>query len=260
MNVQTSTKIKLLIKKLIPTLIIFGFITGCGNDDPQPDVQSATSSICSEVTGAKAIFWDIENGIPRGDLPGGIPTIKNPGGTYGFTDFPLLGFQYPAGWTPNSITGFQTVGVNLVRQDGNGLWRYLSYPVSGFVTAQQLRDFEIEQMYQNLGLSGNYQVICTNAGTVTPATGISQSYSNILLSVGGFTALIAANTTIVDGLNTTNTNVKVSIAPINEFDAHIFDVFLAIEFQLLYRDSATDSDGDGIIDDLDNFPLDPTKT
>jgi|GEM_PF-1538032 len=243
-------------------LVILLFILGgCGNDNVGPNpVQTANSQICNQVTGERAIFWDISNGIPRGETPNGVPpVVNNIGGTFSHPDFPLLGFVYPVGWEPVALRGPQTVGVNLVRQDGNGLWRWFSIPYNGLVTARQVRDFEITTMRQNLGLSNNVTTICVNEGTASPAPGLTQSFSNILISVDGFTALIAANATLVDGLPSTFTNVQVSIGPSNEFDALIFDVYLAIGFQLLYGDGPKDSDGDGTIDILDNFPNDPTR-
>ncbi len=236
------------------------FFWGCKDDPDLNQVQNASSQICNQVIGSKAIFWDLSNGIIRTDLPNGVPPIvDNIGGVFSHPNFPLLGFTYPTGWSPVTLSGLHTVGVNLVRDDGRGLWRWFSTSVNGFVDARQVRDFEINQMIQNLSLSGNVETVCVNEGTNTPAPGIFQNFSNILINADGFTALIAANATNVEGLGTTHTNVQVSIGPSNQFDALIFDVYLAIGFQLLYGETVKDSDGDGTIDNLDNFPFDPTR-
>ena len=243
-------------------LLLLLVTASCNNDEVNPNaVQNASSQLCNQVTGPKAIYWDLSNGIPRVDLPNGQPpVIDNFGGTFSHPDFPLLGFNYPVGWNPVALRGPQTVGVNLVRQDGNGLWRWFSTSVNGLVGARQLRDFEITTMRQNLGLSANVTNICVNEGTASPAPGIVQSFSNILISVDGFTALVVANVTNVEGLPTTQTNVQVAIGPSAQFDELIFDVYLAIGFQLLYGDRPRDSDGDGVIDLRDNFPNDPTRS
>ncbi|WP_020532959.1 hypothetical protein [Flexithrix dorotheae] len=255
-------KIKSCLSVFYKFLLLFLFISSCGDDDVNPNVQTANSQLCNEVVGPKAIYWDISNGIPRTDLPNGLPpVVNNIGGTFSHPDFPLLGFNYPVGWNPVALRGPGTVGVNLVRQDGNGLWRWFSTPVNGFVGARQLRDFEITQMKQNLGLSNNVTTVCVNEGSVNTTPGIIQSFSNILITADGFTALIAANTTNVESLpNSTFTNVQVAIGPSATFDELIFDVYLAIGFQLLYGgEKERDSDGDGTIDALDRFPNDPTR-
>lgn len=243
---------------LLPLLI---FLNGCGNDEVSPDpTLTATSQICNRVTGAQAIYWDISNGIPRVDLPNGQPpVIDSFGGSFFHPDSPTLSFEYPQGWNPVTIRAPQTAGVNLVRQDGQAIWRWLSTSVNGFVTARQVRDFEITTMRQNLGLSNNVADVCVNEGSLTPFPGITQSFSNILITVDGTTALIAAQTTNLESLPTTQTSVQVAIGPSDQFDALIFDVYLAIGFQLLYGDRPRDSDGDGTIDLRDNFPNDPTR-
>lgn len=249
------------IKAFLMIGLLLFIMSSCGNDDLNPDaVQNASSQLCNRVTGPKAVYWDLSNGIPRVDLPNGLPpVVNNIGGTFSHPDFPLLGFNYPAGWDPVALRGPQTVGVNLIRQDGNGLWRWFSTSVNGVVGARQLRDFEITTMRQNLGLSANVDNICVNEGTASIAPGIVQSFSNILISVDGITALIVANVTNVEGLPTTQTNVQVAFGPSEQFDALIFDVYLAIGFQLLYGEGPRDSDNDGVIDIRDRFPNDPTR-
>src|ERR1700761_8042182 len=72
------------------------------NEKNNNNAIDATSHICGQVTGVEAIYWDLMNGIPRTDLPNGLPTVTNPGGTYIHPSFPLLTFIYPSGYTPQT--------------------------------------------------------------------------------------------------------------------------------------------------------------
>lgn len=49
-------------------------------------------------------------------------------------------------------------------------------------------------------------------------------------------------------------------SPTAELDRLAFDVFLPIHFQLFVGKSVDDSDLDGVPDDQDNFPSDPTRS
>jgi hypothetical protein len=165
------------------------------------------------------------------------------------------------GWAPETIAAEQTVGVNLIRQDGRAVWRWLGTAVNGVANARQVRDLEVTQLIQFLGLSGNVETVCFNETSSVPAPGILLNNSNILIRVDGSTAVVGAQTSFIDGLPATQIGVQVAVGPTNEYDQLIFDVFLAIGFQLLYgNDTIMDSDGDGVIDSLDNFPFDPTRS
>jgi len=63
-----SVSIKLFALLLLSAVLF----QGCGEDDVL-GVANAASTICSNVNGAEAIHWDLEHGIPRTDLSGGIP-------------------------------------------------------------------------------------------------------------------------------------------------------------------------------------------
>ncbi|MEM6845923.1 MAG: hypothetical protein AAF632_27180 [Bacteroidota bacterium] len=255
-----------LAKWLLPILGLL-LITACNNGNDEavgPNINGATSQICPNVTGAQAIYWDLSNGIPRGDLPGGIPpTVDRVGGSFSHPDAPTLGFTYPEGYSPQMIRAPQTVGVDLTRQDGQVLWRWLFTPVSGFPSAREIRQAEIQQVLQALGVDpNNIELVCLNEGQANPVANIAVRSSKALVRAGGFTIQAAATVTLVEGLPTSSVNIQMSVGPTAEYDQLIFDTFLAIEWQMLFTDRGTqhpDSDGDGVTDPFDRFPNDPNR-
>src|ERR1041384_4045158 len=80
--------------------------SGGGNNN-----ANATSQICNQVKGTEAVYWDLMNGIPRTDIPGGLPTISTVGGTYSHPSYPLLTFIYPPGYTPQTDPSQGYIGV-----------------------------------------------------------------------------------------------------------------------------------------------------
>lgn len=255
------------MKKLLAIVSLFLFTTACNNDEGAevgPDLNNTTSQICENVRGAEAIYWDVSNGIPRTDLPGFVPpTIKAPGGTFFHPDFPPLSFEHPPGYTTQTIRAPQSAGVNLIRQDNRVVWRWLSTTSNGFPSAREVRQAEIQEMLQFLGVNpNNIQLICLNEGQINPATGITTRSSTALIRAGEFTALASAQVTAVESLPTASVSIRVSVGPTAEFGQLIFDTFLAIEWQLLYGPEGTlenDRDKDGTPDPEDKFPDDPTR-
>lgn len=250
------------ITPFLPLILILLFGSACNRDGIDP---RATSNICTNVTGPEAVYWDVRNGIPRGDLPGGVPTIKNPGGTFGHPGFPLLGFQYPVGWTPETLTDptGTTVGVNLIRNDNAAIYRYVSYQAQGFVAIDDVRAFEINTMLDFFGNPGAVQVECRNDTTDNSLGNIVRAASTRFIRAGTLSAMVNVNLTYVDGLPTTFIAVQITAGPTAEHDALIVDTFLPIDWQMLIKpgDSALDKDrdGDGVNDVNDRFPDDPTK-
>ena len=117
-----------------------------------PSAASATSNLCANVTGTEAILWDLYNGVIRTDVSVLPPPVPVPGGSYTNPAFPLLGFIYPAGWSPTTTSGgFQQVGVNLIRQDQQAIWREDTQVINGVISARDARDFEIQSLLEFLG-------------------------------------------------------------------------------------------------------------
>ena len=104
--------------------------------------------------------------------------------------------------------------------------------------------------------ANNVQEVCLNEGQASPVAGIAVRRSVSLIRAGQFSALISAEVTQVQGLPTSSVTFRVSAGPTAEYEQLVFDTFLAIEFQMLYRPEGglVDSDGDGVADPFDREP------
>lgn len=234
-------------------------LAGCGDDGQS--AASATSNLCANVTGTEAILWDIYNGFIRTDVGVLPPPLPTGGGLYSHPAFPLLGFVYPGGWAPTTTSGgFQQIGVDLIRQDQQAIWREDSVVVNGAPSARDTRDFELQSLLRFLGLGGAQpQVVCVREGSGDVGGGIITSFSNIMIRAGTQTALVRALITPFPGLPNSKILVKSVASPTAEFPERAIDTFLAIDWQLLIGDSSnlSDRDNDGWLDGVDAAPDDP---
>jgi hypothetical protein len=219
-----------------------------------------TSSICPGITGGLAAYWDWLNGVfhPLAQVPtaGGfwVP-YQHPG-------YPLLGFRHPPDWTPNTIAAEQTVGVNLLRNDSAALWREFGTwgnVTSDIPTVRALRDQELGGWLQAINNTGQVTTLCVNEETAAVGAGVTASGSNIIVTANGFTLIVKATVTALDGLGGGQILFNTIVARTEEMGPLAFDVFLPIHFQLFVGSTTQDSDGDGIPDSQDNFPNDPTR-
>src|ERR1043166_5719569 len=122
---------------LFALAVITGLFEGCKkNSDNGNNPANLTSQICNQVTGTEAVYWDLMNGIPRTDIPGGLPTISSVGGTYSHPSYPLLTFIYPPGYVPQTDPNQGYIGVNLYRNDNRSIWRYTAVFLSGNYSPQ----------------------------------------------------------------------------------------------------------------------------
>ena len=247
------------MKKLFPILVLLFTFASCNNDEEVgPDLNNVASQLCNNIRGAEGLYWDMSNGVPRTDLPNFMPpTVKQFGGSFLHPDYPPMSFEYPAGYTTEMLRGQQTAGVNLIRQDNQVVWRWLTTWANGFPSARQLKQQEIGRMLQFFGQdANNVQEVCLNEGQTSPVAGIAVRRSVSLIRAGQFSALISAEVTHVQGLPTSSVTFRVSAGPTAEYEQLVFDTFLAIEFQMLYRPDGglIDSDGDGVADPFDREP------
>ncbi len=244
-------------------IIITALISCKKQDDVTETINNVPSQICSNVTGITGLYWDLSNGIHRTDIPGGVPTLQSSGGTFSHPVLPLLGFEYPAGYSALPLTNSQTklVGVNVLRQDNNVLWRYYSNTFSGQVRADQINESELNTFLNGFGFTTNQvQQLCSNTTSPQGTSYLITMFSTLLIQVGNMTAQFVTTVNYAADLNTTFYNTQVSFGPSNEYETVVMTTFLPIQWQLLYTgEGYLDSDGDGVADVNDNFPFDPKR-
>ncbi len=249
--------------KLILFVLLGSLLVSCSKDEnttPDP-IVNFSSQICANVNGPSAVYWDYAHGLATPLTQ--IPVIANPAGQFIHSQYPGLALTIPQGYNAVEvlIPETATLGVNLVRNDNQVVWRYV--PTSTFqgnVGINDILGFEINTMFANLGFNGTPQVLCTTTQQGTVGGTFQSTFGARLIDFGNFRALVWANTLFEPSLNVTFTSLSVSVAPANEFDAVVMDTFLPFSFELLIiKDGVRDSDADGFPDQQDNFPFDPTR-
>ncbi len=233
------------------------------DEDISQIIDNVPSQICSDITGVTGLYWDLSNGIPRSDIPGGVPTIKNAGGTFSHPVLPLLGFEYPAGYNVIALSNASTqlVGVNVLRNDNKALWRYYSNTFTGQSNAGQVVEAELNTFLNGFGFtSGQVKLICSNSPSPQGTSLLITTFATMLIQADNMTAQFVATVNYASDLNVSFYNVQVCFAPSVEYEDVIMSAFLPIQWQLLYSgEGYQDSDGDGVADKNDNFPFDPTR-
>ncbi|MEO6849716.1 MAG: hypothetical protein ABI203_04055 [Mucilaginibacter sp.] len=239
------------------SLLLFA---GCKKGNNKNTATNATSHICGNVTGIEAIYWDLMNGIPRTDFPGGVPKVTTIGGSYSNPTFPLLSFIYPPGYTPQTDNTSGAVGVNLFRNDNQAIWRYTSIFFSGTTTPQAVLTSEITNLRTFLKSTGAVSTICSQATSLPRAAGITSNIASAYVQFDSFTAAINITITTETGLGAEQINIVTTAAPTSQFASEITKTFLPLDYQLLYTGGGEiDSDGDGYPDSEDAFPFDASK-
>jgi len=255
--------------KILCSLLFLGLLMSCSKDDggnskeedELEQVAGAVSQICAEVNGMEAIYWDLFNGISRGDIPGGIPTLDFPGNQFIHSGYPALGFTMPAGYFAVELSDqqTQTIGVNVLRNDEKALWRYLNTTFSGNVDANAVLEAEKEILVSILGTPGSVQTVCSrSASQPQPGNAVITSATAMIRS-GTTTAFFGVNSYTSFDLGVSFVSIQITAAPTTEFPATVLNDFLPMNWQLLYTGGNTliDSDGDGEPDVTDADPNDP---
>ncbi len=104
------------------------------------------------------------------------------------------------------------------------------------------------------------QLICSNSPSPQGTSLLITTFATMLIEVGNMTAQFVATVNYASDLNVSFFNVQVCFAPSNVYEDVIMSAFLPIQWQLLYSgEGYQDSDGDGVADQNDNFPFDPTR-
>lgn len=251
--------------KLICGLILSISIFSCSSDDTEqlPEVSNAiTSQFCPEITNFTAIYWDNANGQPITGITS-IPTIANPGTQFIHSQLPLLGFTLPQGYAATEVLDpiTQTIGVNVIRTGNTARWRYIpTTTLQGRVPIQDIMAFEINRMleFHNF-LNQAPTVVCTRTPPpIMNEASIETSFSARLVDFENFRGLVWANAHYIESLDLTFISASASSGPRAEYDSLIEEVFLPINFQLLFIDNdVRDSDLDGVPDAQDSEPFNP---
>jgi hypothetical protein len=237
-----------------------GACGGGGDAGSQGQLQSAGSVLCPGLTGGEGLAWDVYNGVWRTDPV--LPPLPPAGPTYTHPAFPLLGFFHPPTYTPFTTNlGIHEFGVDLVRNDGQVVWREYHKNVIGQVSAVAIRDGEIQGVLGHLGVAGGVQTVCSREGFLPNPGGTVFSAANIMFRVGDFTGIVLVNAVFFQATGSTGTTRKVYVAPTAEFGTRAIDTFLAIDWQMNLGNDAgyKDSDGDGWRDSADIEPFNPNE-
>lgn len=239
-------------------------IAACGDGGLGPNPQAITE-LCDEIFGLEAVYFDLVNGVPRGDLP---PTAFTIPFNIDFTQSPysnstslLLGFSVPQGWTVSDavdFSGFAIPGTvaaaDLVRNDSRAVWRYtLNAQITGPFTSAAIVQSEVNAV---LGTVGNPTPITDPCSINVQRQGIlgPESIAARVLRAGDFTVVARTHVIQVTGVSAFHSSF-VSIAPTSEHERVITDIFVPMITQLYGGGTdpaacsdGVDNDGDGAID------------
>lgn len=256
-------------------LILVVTLAGCPASSPQdggaPDDASVDagphevtlagerSEQCADIEGGLAVYWDWMRGVfhelPEQPLPGPDWVL------YQHPDSPLLGFYHPPDYTGFDFRGPQTVGVDLVRDDGRVVWTYLQTWGDASTTAQEYVALHIDRLREQVGTEAPFEARCADDPVGYPAQGIVVSGAARAGHAGDFALVVTQSVTLVEGLEGGSLFFGNGIGPRDEYDELVLDVFLPIHFQLFVNGgSVQDTDGDGVADDDDAFPYDPERS
>ncbi len=261
---EKKTKTTDMIRtNFIFSLIFISLIISCNKDDSQEtinqdSISNFNSQICQNITGPKAIFWDAANGlaVPLNQ----VPILDNVSGQFIHSQLPYLGFPMPTGYSATEIYDptTQAIGVNVIRNDNNVVWRYIpTITFVGNISETDIIAFEINQIMNFHNSVVTPQVLCTETRNV-PNSGFEVNFTARLINFGNFTATVTVQTYYFADLDRTFASISVISGPKNEYDNLIMNIFLPLSWQLIIGpEGVQDSDLDGYPDGQDAEPLDP---
>ncbi|MGB5812306.1 MAG: hypothetical protein WBG86_17340 [Polyangiales bacterium] len=176
---------------------------------------------------------------------------------------PLLGFSHPPDWSGRAITLGSGAGVDLLRNDGGGFYHNLTtFDPSGGISVGQWLDESVVRALDLMGAAGPRTEFCSfPPTTVQTSPGVGQTVSATVVLTDDTVLLSAVSIAFFDSVIGNGVNVQSYGGRRDEFNQIADGVFFDIINQLLIGggDDDRDTDMDGTIDRLDNFPLDPTR-
>lgn len=209
---------------------------------------------CPDVSGATAAYYDYMNGEIRPDYPDTVRLLPYAGLPYTHPQQPLYSFLYPSGWTPNTLVdpASQLMGVNVLRNDGEALWRRLNFTLAGSVGATSVAAFERDQMLSILGVAGPVQMVCER-------TSPDDSFRSEVYVAGDYTANLSTQAYRMSGV--TVVFVQLAFSPSGQYASDVLNVFFPLSGQMTPGGGSgdpecsdgEDNDGDGQTD----YPDDP---
>lgn len=256
-SVTRSHAVRLSVA-LVATLLLAACGTTQGPNPPRR-YDDARSQTCADVSGVRALYWDFLNGTIRTDYPETYRFIPYVGTPFIHPAQPLYSFTYPPGWQAFALSdpALQLMGANVVRADGQAVWRRLNLTLTGTVSAGTVVGIELDTMAANLGLSGSAQVRCSVPAQVDPSTGFE--IAAVLVDWDGFTGTVHVQAFPSGGL--TVAFIQMTVAPTDQYDETALNVFFPLSGQMLPGGGSgpadcsdgQDNDGDGKVD----YPNDP---
>lgn len=263
---NNKTKIMKAIKLYCLLALIIIFAASCSsdnNDDGNNLSNFVIQDNCPQVpAGPISAYWEYAKGNP---LPlNRVPILQNPQ-VSAFIHNQYTPFQIipPQGYTAREYLNQNTapLGVNIIRNDGAVVWRYVpisTYPIN--FSPDNVIDTEVTNVTNAFGVNiNNATLMCEAVPKVFQENGITRVFRSRMIQFGNTIALVWVNITAVEGLPTLSVASSVSVAPANEFNNTVMEIFLPLSFQLLINDKGTlsDRDRDGTPDIYDREPDNP---
>ncbi|MCA9837415.1 MAG: hypothetical protein KC422_10875 [Trueperaceae bacterium] len=218
------------------------------SSSPFANASSLTS--CTNTRGAEALYWDFMVGVIRVDYPETVRLIPYaPGIPFIHPVQPLYNFIYPAGWQADTLTdaSSQLTGVNVIRQDGQAVWRRLNLTVSGTVTPQQVIDNELSQMRSRLSGTESVEVVCFLESQDKLAAAL-------LVRTGAYTANITAQVFPSSFLGNPVSTIFIqrAFSPTAQYETEVVNTFFPLSGQMNLGGGSSDPEcSDGIDNDGD---------
>ena len=242
----------------LPALCL-ALLTSCGDSGAGNGVANPT--LACEGNNNLARLWGT---FARGELlVPGDPIILP-----GYLQFvhptsALLGFWHPPEWGSSALVGGADVGVDLLRQDGGGFYHFFTtFDPNSAIPINQWRQEGVTRALAAMGDTGAATALCSvDPTTIQNNTGGTTQFTAVVVLTANSVVLHAVSLNAFDSLIGNGVAVQTYAGNRAQFNQIAQDVFFSIISQLIVpvEGQDRDTDLDGFIDRLDDFPLDPTR-